>query len=188
MESVLVHTSCQHFTEGQGCFPGSSMRCEQCCSQHWEKVGAGGKFTRANHLSTWPVEATPGHGSLVESPKEKEIQVDGARSPQRGETLPRGECPSVLSLRLGHLGLEHCSVGRGPLRTNTQRVSHRLEAGRASSDSVPPSLGLGGGPGRSTGLGTRMAPPPLERAPSSGSCASAIRGDREKRLSQTQST
>lgn len=51
----------------------------------------GGEFTRANHLSIWPVEATPGHGSLVESPKEKEMQADGARSPQRGETFPGGK-------------------------------------------------------------------------------------------------
>lgn len=183
----MVHTSCQHFNEGAS----SDLASGVSSVVHSTGRSGWGKFIRTNHLSTWPVEATLSHGSLVESPKGKEMPIDGGRSPRRGETLPRGEGPSVLSLRWGHLGLEQCSVGRGPSgQTEGQtprRVSHRPEAGRAS-DSVPPSLGLGGGPGRLPGLGTRMAPPPMERAPSSGSCGRAIRGDREKRLSQTQST
>lgn len=188
MESILVHTSWQHFSEGRGCFPGTSIRCEPRCSQHWEKVGAGWGGSSPVQIifpfGLWkPLRAMAASRSPRRGKKCRPM-APGARREARPS--PGGRSfrpqPEVGSSRPGTL-----FGGEGSLRTNAQRVSHRLEAGRAS-DSVPPSLGLGCGPGRSPGLATRMAPPPLERARSSGSCGSAIRGDREKRLSQTQST
>ena len=157
----MVHTSRQHVSEGASSdlAPGVSGVVHSA-----GRRGGGSSPHKPSFQLAYG--ATLGRGSLVESPKGKEMPVAGGRSPQRGETLPRGGGPSVLRLRLGHLGLEHCSVGRGPSgQTEGQtprRVSHRPEAGRASN-SVPPSLGLGGGPGRA-GPGAAEGPTAPQQA------------------------
>lgn len=67
--------------------------------------------------------------------------------PAERRDLPRGEGPSVLSLRSGHLGLEHCSVGKSPSGrtpsgspTGLRQAARRTRCPRASGWAV----GLGG--------------------------------------------
>lgn len=134
-------------------------------------------------ISPFGLWKPPGHGSLVESPKGKEMQADGARA-RREARPPRGRSFRPQP-EAGHLCLEHCSVGKGRSVKTPSGPPTGLRQGRKAGLRCPRASGWA--VARVAGLATGMVPPPLERAPS-GSCGSAIRGDGEKRLSQTQST
>lgn len=180
MESILVHTSWQHFSEGQGCFPELASGVGSAVHSIGRKVAAGGVHPCKSSLHL-ACRATPGHGSLIESPKGKCRPM--APGPE-GRDLPRGRSfrqPEVGSSRPGTL-----FGGEGSLRTNPQRVSHRLEAG-ARRDSVPPASGWSGGPGSPPGWREGMAPTALEAACRQGAAGARSEGT-GRAVRQTQST